>query len=56
MVCNCGYEFCWECVLPWYDHDWVSCAEEKREFEEVVLSVGDGNNARFDKYCKIAMR
>ena len=55
MTCNCGGEFCWECLTPWQSHTWGECANEKKDFEEVALTLSHGS-ARFDKHCTIALR
>ncbi|XP_063969212.1 uncharacterized protein LOC129281146 isoform X2 [Lytechinus pictus] len=44
MMCNCGANFCWECLGPWIDHinwdDWdYRCLQGKDNLETVLLSL-----------------
>ena len=55
MMCSCGQDFCWDCLVPWNDHDWELCRTEFKELEEVELLV-NYSSKRFEKYCKIALR
>ena len=55
MTCNCGGEFCWECLTPWEGHNWGICKDEEKEFEEIALTLSYGS-ARVDKHCTMAWR